>query len=150
MHLTDCLLLLLMGAHQANPEPHCNAIPTPQSPTSPPRGQARVLPLPQYPYLDEHQSLPFKPTCVFQMCPTFPLRLLSLLPKILFFTLLHFLKFYLSLKGILRCYHLHEVFPDSSSQPLADDGVPSFLSRLSLQMPAISPIDTFYLCLLWL
>lgn len=84
------------------------------------------------------------------MCPTFPLRLLSLLPKILFFTLLHFLKFYLSLKGILRCYHLHEVFPDSSSQPLADDGVPSFLSRLSLQMPTISPIDTFYLCLLWL
>lgn len=43
-----------------------------------------------------------------------------------------------------------EVFPDRSSQPSADDGVPSFLSKLSLQMPAISPVDTFCLCLLWL
>lgn len=77
--------------------------------------------------------------------PTFPLLLLLFPPQIPFFYPSSLSKPYFSLKGILTCYELHEVFPDPSLLvflPSSPD--------LALQMPAVSPLSTACLCLRWL
>lgn len=64
--------------------------------------------------------------------------------------LLHFSKYYLSFKGLLKCYCLDKVFPDRSPPSFAWKHCLRSLQTCPYRSLPLLPVNTSCLCLLWL